>query len=254
MAEHPTDVVAATDTSLRILEELKDLDGAGVTELANSLDLAKSTVHYHLATLLKNQYIIKEGDTYRVGLRFLEYGEFMRGQMDIYKIGQPEVDKVAGETGELVNLAVEEHGLGVYIYRAKGSQAVNLDTYAGMRVNLHCTALGKAILANLPESEVNSILDRHGMPERTKYTITDRTELQEELDDIRNRGYSTDNEERLLGLKCIAAPITDDEDRPVGAISVSGPTSRMQGDTFSQKIPDITLNAANVIELNMTYS
>lgn len=254
MTNEDAATVGATETSLRILETLKGLDGAGVTEVANRLDLPKSTVHNHVSTLLRNEYVVKEGNTYRVGLQFLEFGEYIRNRMPIYDVARPEVERLADETGELSNLLVEEHGKGVYLSRAEGNKAVQLDTYAGMRVHLHCTALGKAILAYLPEERVREILDTHGLPKRTETTITDEEELFDELEGIRERGYARDTEERVAGLRCVAAPIRNLDGNPLGAISVSGPTSRMKGERFEEEVPEDLTSTANVIELNLNYS
>ncbi|PSQ10548.1 IclR family transcriptional regulator [Halobacteriales archaeon QS_5_70_15] len=254
MTEKDAATVGATETTLRVLETLKQLDGAGITEVSNRLELPKSTVHNHVSTLLRNEYVVKEGDTYRVGLRFLEFGEYIRSRMPIYDVARTEVERLAEETGELANLLVEEHGKGVYLCRAKGSKGVRLDTYAGMRVHLHCTALGKAILAHLPEERVREIIDTRGLPERTDTTITDEETLLAELEGIRERGVAHDREERLAGLQCVAAPIRDLDGNALGAISVSGPTSRMKGERFDEEVPEKLISAANVIELNLNYS
>ncbi|MFC6734196.1 MULTISPECIES: IclR family transcriptional regulator [unclassified Haladaptatus] len=254
MTTKQKNTVGAIETTLRIMETLKELDGAGVTELSTELDIPKSTVHSHLSTLQENEYVVRNENDYRLGLQFLEFGEYIRSRRHIYEVAKPEVEQLAEETGELANLLVEECGQGVYLCRARGTNAVQLDTYAGMRVNLHCTALGKAVMAHYPEERVDEILDRHGMPVRTETTITDREELKQELAEAREKGYAIDNGERLAGLRCIAAPITDQQSRALGAISISGPTSRMQGEKFDRKLPELLLSAANVIELNMTYS
>ncbi|GAA0312983.1 IclR family transcriptional regulator [Halarchaeum salinum] len=246
--------VQATRTSLEIVEALVRLGGAGVTELASELDLPKSTVHNHLNTLHSAEYVVKEDGIYDVGLRFLKLGESSRNRPELYDVARPEIDLLAEQTGELVNLSVEEYGRGVYLYLAQGERAVRLDTNAGMRVHLHCTALGKAILAHTPEERVEEILDTMGMPARTDQTITDRETFFEELEVVRERGYAYDRQERLNGLRCVAAPIITPEKGVVGAISISGPTSRMQGDRFEEEIPNYLQNAANVVELNMTYS
>lgn len=246
--------IRATETSFRVLEALKRLDGATVTEVATELDLPKSTVHNHLATLQRNEYVVAEDGTYRVGLRLLELGERRRNGMTVYEVARPEVDDLAAETGEMANLAVEEHGLGVYLYRADGEDAVRTDAYAGMRSHLHCTALGKAMLAHTPRERVDEILDERGLPSRTDATITDRDALFEELDRVRERGVAFDREERLDGLQCVAVPITTEADRAVAAVSVSGPTSRMRGERFEEQIPERLADAANVIELNRTFS
>ncbi|MBX0323205.1 IclR family transcriptional regulator [Halomicroarcula sp. F13] len=246
--------IDATKTSLRIIEELKRLDGAGVTTVADELGIAKSTVHNHLQTLTEEEYINCEDGVYRVGLRFLELGEYTRNRMDIYEKARPEVLALAEETGEMANAAVEEHGTGVYITRAEGTEAVSVDTYAGKRVKLHCTALGKTILAELPEDRVDEIIETHGLPERTENTITDPDELKAELDAIRDRGYAYDREERLPGLRCVAAPVVSEDGRVVAALSVSGPTTRIKGDLFHEEIPELLRSSANVIEINMAYS
>jgi DNA-binding IclR family transcriptional regulator len=246
--------ITATKTSLRIIESLKRLDGAGVTAVANDLDIAKSTIHNHLQTLEGEGYVTNEGSVYRVGLRFLELGEYKRNRMDIYEKARPEVAALAEKTGEMANAAVEEHGEGVYITRAEGTQAVAVDTYAGKRVKLHCTALGKTILAELPEERVDEIVDTHGLPARTESTITDRAELKSELAEVRERGYAYDREERLSGLRCVAAPIVPEEGEFVGALSVSGPTTRIEGDRLHEEIPELLRSAANVIEINLVYS
>ena len=246
--------ITATRTSLRIVEALKRLDGASLTAVAEDLDIAKSTVHNHLHTLEDEGYITSEGSVYRVGLRFLELGEYKRNRMDIYEIARPEVASLAEKTGEMANAAVEEHGEGVYITRSEGTEAVTVDTYAGKRVKLHCTALGKTILAQLPEERVDEIVDTHGLPARTENTIPDRTELKTELDQVRERGYAYDREERLRGLRCVAAPIVVEDGDLVAALSVSGPTTRIRGDLFHEEIPELLLSAANVVEINLAYS
>jgi len=246
--------VTATKTSLQIVEALKRLDGAGVTAVAKDLDMAKSTVHNHLRTLEDEGYVTNEGNIYRVGLRFLELGEYKRNRMAIYEKARPEVTSLAEKTGEMANAAVEEHGEGVYITRAEGTEAVTVDTYAGKRVKLHCTALGKTILAELPEERVDNIVDTHGLPARTENTITDREELKAELAEIRERGYAYDREERLSGLRCVAAPVVPEDGDLVAALSVSGPTTRIKGDLFHKDIPELLRSAANVIEINLVYS
>lgn len=246
--------IQATETTFTIVNALKDLDGAGVTELADYLDLPKSNVHNYLSTLHQEDYVVKDGTTYSVGIRFLALGAYARNRLDIYEIAKPEVEKLADDTGELANLLVEEHGRGSYLHRSRGDQAVQVEAYTGTRVYLHSTALGKAILAHMPAQRVDEVVEAHGLPASTPGTITSRDELDATLDDIRDRGYALDDEERLKGLRCVAAPILSNDDRVLGAVSVSGPTSRMKGDRFETKIPEKLLEVVNVIELNVTYS
>lgn len=246
--------IRGTERTIQIVEGLKELDGARVTELADHLGLSKGTVHDYLSTLREHNYVVKEGEEYQVGLGFFEIGEYARDRIQIYHAAKPEVKELAEETGELANLLYEEHGLGVYLYRARGENAVTLDTHTGKRRYLHNTALGKAILAHLPREEVDRIIDQHGTPQATEYTITDREELYTELDRIQDRGYAFCNQERVEGLHCVAAPLQDRDGTVLGAISIAGPSTRIQGERLEEELPQKLLQAANVIEINANYS
>lgn len=253
--KHKSDVpVKATQTSFRIIEELMAFNGAGVSELASRLDMPISTVHDHLRTLESEHYVVKEDDQYQIAVRFLELGGHARSRQKLYQTAVPEIKKLAERTGEHANLMIEEHGLGVFLYREKGKDALSLDTYSGMRVPLHTTALGKSILAHLPKERVDAIFDQHGLPKVTLRTRTDRTELHAEFEEIRERGYAFDNEERIDGVRCVAAPVFNNEGTVLGAISVSTPSTRLQNERFREELPRQVLSTANVVEVNLNYS
>ncbi|MFC6726171.1 HTH-type transcriptional regulator XacR, partial [Halobium palmae] len=170
-AKHP---VRTTEKTLALVEELMRGGPRGVTDLAAELEMGKSAVHNHLTTLRKHGYVVRDGERYRLGLKFLEVGGHTRKSMELYQVAEPEVESLADDTGELANLLVEEQGLGVYLLRSKGERAVDLDTYAGLRTNLHTTGLGKAILAYLPEARVEEIVDRHGLERATPRSVGSR--------------------------------------------------------------------------------
>ncbi|GAB7011721.1 HTH-type transcriptional regulator XacR [Halorubrum trueperi] len=249
-AKHP---VRTTEKTLALVEELMERGPCGVTELADGLEIGKSAVHNHLTTLREHGYVLKVDDRYQLGLKFLEIGGSTRKSMELYQVAEPEVKSLADETGELANVLVEEQGMGVYLMRSKGEAAVDLDTYAGLRTYLHTTALGKVILAHLPESRVDEIIDRRGLERKTANSIGSRAELFEALDDVRERGYAIDDGERLEGLRCIAAPVTDSTDEVLGSISVSAPASRVSDDELHGELAERVLSAANVVELNINY-
>lgn len=253
MAPNNGNSVGALKTGFTIIEALNDTDKAGVTELANQLGLPKSTVFSHLQTLKELEYVRKEGDKYQLCCRFLELGERTRGRTEIYSHAKKEVDRLAEETGEISGLMIEEHGLGVLIYRAEGERAVQLDTFIGIRFNLHTAALGKAILANLPDERIEEILDQRGLPQRRSDTITDRETLYDELEEIREQNVAFSDEERTPGFRSIAAPITNDVGEVFGSISIAGPTSRLQGEKLETEYPELLQDAANVIELDINY-
>ncbi|MFC5369037.1 IclR family transcriptional regulator [Salinirubrum litoreum] len=246
--------VRSSAKTLRILEAIHELGGVGVTELARYLDMSKATVHHHLSTLEQNEYVVNDGSTYRTGLKLLEMGERARQQSGLFEIAKHDVDELAAQTGELANLMMEEHGKGVYVHIASGEQAIRLDTRVGTRQYLHTSALGKAILAHMPEQRFEEVIDRHGLPAQTPNTVTEKAMLEKELDEIRKRGVAFDGEERAEGIRCVAAPITDNENQLVGAVSVSAPSARMKHDRFRNTIPEMVRDTATVIGINVSYS
>lgn len=241
-------------TTLQVVEALKERGEVGVSEVARELDIPKSSAYNHLQTLREKGYVVKEDSEYRLGLRFLEIGGYLRDQTKLYDVAEPNLDDLAEETGERANLLVEEDGMGTYLHLAKGSQAIQTDAYVGFRTHLHSTALGKAILAHLPEENVEDIVDHRGLPAVSENTITSRSALFEELERTRARGYALDDEERLPGLRCVAAPVQTTDDDVLGAISVSGPVSRISNERFESELPEHVRQKANIIELQATYS
>ncbi|WP_436934736.1 IclR family transcriptional regulator [Halovenus marina] len=246
-AKHP---VQTTQKSLDIIEALSELGSAGVTELAEELGMNKSIVHNHLRTLEERGFVIVEDEQYSLGLRFFQLGGKERRDRKIYQIAKNEIDKTASEIEASVNLAVEENGKCVYLYRACEDRSIDLEfSYEGMYEHMHQTAVGKAIMAYLPQERVEEIVERHGLPQRTEHTITNFGKLMEDLTQIRERGYAIDDEESILGLRCVAAPIKTNEGEIIGSISISGPKSRFKNETWSQELPEKVRDASNVIEL-----
>lgn len=246
--------VQAVETSLEIIEHLRERHGARVTELADELGRSKGTVHSHLTTLLEHEYLVKENGVYRLSLRYIDLGEFVKERLGIYDVVVDELEDLASETKELAQFATEEHGRAVYLYKAHGEKAVQTASTEGKREYLHCISLGKAMLAHLPSERVDEIVDQHGLPQFTDQTITTREELEEELARVRERGYAIDNEEKIDGLRCVAAPVRGNDDEVLGAVSVSGPSSRMTGERFEEELPSKVMRSANVIEINAKFS
>lgn len=245
------------ERTAEIIKALETLDGAGVTELASHLDMSKSSVYHYLATLRQEDFVVKEGERYELGLQLLLAGEYVRNRNVLYRYGKEEVEELAEETGEYANLFTEQHGKGINLYKVRGSDAVG-SGYQTDKLQqpdqLHCTSTGKAILAFLPEDRVDDILDQHGLPERTANTITDRDTLFDELDAVRDRGYAYNDEEEVEGLRAVGAPVIDRDGNVLGSLSVAGPTSRLQGEAFAEDLPEKVQRAANVIEVNINMA
>lgn len=243
--------IQSVEKACRIIRVLRDLDGAGVTEITNHVDMTKGSVHTYLSTLNQNDIVTESDGRYQLGLYLLDLGEYVKHRNQVYQSSQDPLDELAAETGELARLMVKEQGYGVYLAKSEGENAIETTVLPGQREYLHYTSQGKAILAQIPESEVREIIAEHGLPERTENTITDSDELFEELAEIRERGIAFSQSERTRGLRCVAAPIHAPNGEVVAAIGVCGPTSRIHGDWFREELPETVLDKANVIEINM---
>ena len=254
MKETSANTVKTTHTVFAILETLQRMNGARITELGSELDMANSTIHRHLATLHQRGYVVKVGDEYHIGLRFLDLGEHARNREAAYQMAADKVVELAEETDERAQFIVEEHGYGVYVHRALGANAVKTDPGIGKHAPLHATAAGKAIMAFLPSDRLEAVIERHGLTPETENTITSRKVLLAQLDDIRDREYSVNNEEHISGLRAIGAPIKHPTGEIIGAVSVSGPTRRMKGSWFEEDLPDLLRGATNELELNIAHS
>nr|WP_256476699.1 IclR family transcriptional regulator [Haloplanus sp. HW8-1] len=234
-------------------EAVVDLGSAGVTEIAEEVGRSKATVHHHLSTLTDHGYLVTDDGTYEPSLQFFEIGQRILQHKDVYQAGTGPLRELAEETGEVANLMVEENGKGIYVAIEEGAEAINLDTSVGSEQYLHTCALGKAILAHLPSSRRDEIVDRWQLPAETPRTVTDRDRLEDVLADVRERGVAFDGEERAANVRCVAAPITTNEGTVLGAVSVSGPASRMKDDRLESTLVDQVENTATVIALNATY-
>ncbi|WP_254810205.1 IclR family transcriptional regulator [Natronosalvus amylolyticus] len=244
--------VRAVVTSFRILEVLRE-SGGGVSAIASELDLAKSTVHNHLQTLEQLGYVVADDGEYTLGLRLLDLGYHARRPYRLYEAAKPEADDIAERTGDRCQVMVREGTEGVYVYQTSGEQAITTDSHIGTRVDLHATAVGKAYLAYLPESDLEEILTSSPLEKITEKTTTDREDLLEELEEIREQGVAFNDEERILGMRAVGAPILAQDGTVLGGLSVSGPTTRFQGDRYQTEIPDIVRRSARVIGIKATY-
>ncbi|SEV85276.1 IclR family transcriptional regulator [Natrinema salifodinae] len=244
--------VGAVERAFSIVDALREAGGMTVSEVAESFDMPSSTAHVYLKTLRSVGYVIKDDGEYRLGLRFFRDGIAVRRENGAYISCESEIDELAAETGEVANLGVEENGQRVLLYQAEGSDAVYDNAPPGEYTNMHWTALGKALLAHRPESYIDDVIDVYGLPAQTDRTITDRDSLAAELERIRDQGYALEDEERRAGIRSVAVPIIVDAG-VIGAISLSGPKSRLSDDRIGELL-DSLRNTANVVELKYTYT
>lgn len=250
MVDTPVKTVA---TAFQIVELLKEEDEMGLTEISQHLSMAKSTIYRHLQTLQDLDLVVKEDHKYHIALRFIQLGEYARNRKAEYRMVEDKLNEVAAETNERAQFAVEEHERGVIVHRKTGKHAVQTDSSIGTSFELHTTSSGKVILAHLPEKYVQQIIDNRGLSKLTPNTITDRDQLFDELENIRNRGYSLNKEEHLPGLNAVSVPVKWSDGEIIGALGVSGPANRLKGRLLQEELPDLLLGTANELELNLAH-
>lgn len=246
--------IQSVDTAASIIEFLRVQEKATITEVAEETDLTPGTVHTHLATLRECNYVIQEDGKYRLGYHLLALGESVRNHHELYQAAKDQVEALAEETGESVHLIIEHNGQIYALYERFGQEAIGVEFHKQKREqplsHLHCTAAGKAILSQLPAERVETILEQNSLPSVTENTITDEEELLAELETIRERGYAFSDEEQMIGIRAVGAPINHEEVNE-GAIAVSGPKTRLKEGLFRETLPEKVVQATNICEVNV---
>lgn len=224
-------IVQALAHGLAVLEAMArdESDWQGVSDIAARLRMHKSTVLRLLATLEHCGYVEQDLATrrYRLRLKLFELGSQVVGRTDLLKEARPVLERLNRECGEVVHLGVLDEGQVVYVEKVESTHTIRMYSRIGRRSPLHCTGVGKALLAFLPSEEIVRIIETKGLKGYTPNTITDRSALLRHLEDVRARGVAFDNEEHEPGIRCVAAPVWDRTGALVAAISVAGPSLRM---------------------------
>lgn len=206
----------------------KDHPERGVTEVALALGVSKSKAHALLASLAAVGLLRRtQHGRYRVGWRVLSLNRVLAETTDFHRYSRPVLQKLGEHCGEMVHLGVLDDGQVMYVDRIKGGHAVQIDASAlGNRLWAHCSGVGKVLLAHLPPETLDEVVERHGLPALTRRTITDRSALDEELAEVRRRGFALDRGEVIEDVSCVAAPIVAPGPTVVAAVSLAAPTYR----------------------------
>lgn len=210
--------------ALRILDTLGESpNGVGITELSEALKAPKSTVHRLIATLEAGGYAVFDLPTskYVLGSRVAQLGERLNHQSSLLTYGVPALEQLTRECGEASHLAILEGTEVVYVSREESKEPIRISFGMGHRAPAHCTALGKAFLAALSDSDIKTLYRNVKLQQLTPRTKTKLQDVVAEMPAIRREGIAYDNEEYMSGLRCIAAPIRDFSSRTIAAMSLS---------------------------------
>jgi IclR family acetate operon transcriptional repressor len=217
--------VQAIDRVLDLLDRVARADGPrAVSELAAETGLAVPTAHRLMRALLAHGYVRQDPSRrYTLGPRLIFLGE--RAARTLGGWAVPQLTRLRDATGETANLALLDGDEIVYVTQAPSRHQMRMFTEPGRRVLPHCTAVGKALLAELPDDEVRALLARTGMPANTPHTLTDPDALLLALARVRRRGYASDDGEQEVGVRCLGVAVPSRSARM--AVSVSGPHGRL---------------------------
>jgi IclR family transcriptional regulator, acetate operon repressor len=239
------------DRAFDILEALAGAeDTISLAELHEGLEISPATAHRLLRTMIRRGYADQDPKTrcYGPGPKLLEVAarSTTNWHLDLRRVALPCLRKLSAETGETSNLVLP-YGTDevVYIEQSKSPRTVSIFTQVGYRAPLYCTAAGKAILATFSEMQLENYLERTALEPATRRTLTDAEGLLRVMEVTRQRGFAVDDEEREEGVRCAAAAVLNHVGACVGAVSVSGPSSRIDCERIFREVgPAVRWQAA----------
>jgi len=222
--------IKSIDKALDLLEFLSNNEQEiGILEISHQLNMGLSTVHRILSTLKSRDYIIQNQKTakYRLGIKLFELGCEVQSTKNLIKTIRPSLRKLSKMTNETANLAILEDKEVVYLDTIESSETLRTEIVQGTRTTAHCTALGKALLAFLSDSDFEQLYENNEpIITLTPQSISSLDELKKELKNVKERGYALDIEEYKIGINCVGVPIFNRNGETVAAISITGPASR----------------------------
>lgn len=246
--------LSSVANSMRLLTSFSgDEDELAITTLAQRLGLAKSTVHRLASTLVSAGFLEQNRDTgrYRLGVALFELGALVRRRMDVANEARPHLRELLEKTGETVQLGIVDHYSVLYVYEMESRRAIRMAAAVGARAPLHCTAVGKVLLAFQAVDYIREVLDR-GLTSFTEKTVTRRDAVLALLEDVRSRDYAIDDEESEIGLRAIAAPVRNQNGLVIAALGVAAPVQRMNKKVMQTSVPSV-ISIAQAVSARLGY-
>ena len=234
--------IQSAERIFQVMELLADNGEMGLTELSSALGLHKSTVHRLLMSLIYMGYARQDETTqkYMLSYKIVNMAGRILERMDILQVARPYMERLSELSGETIHLVQREGSNILYIYKIEAKiGTIRMVSHVGMVHPMYCSGVGKAIMAALPEREVEKIWAASVIEKKTNHTITGLSELKEALKEVRENGYALDDEENEEGVRCVAASLRDYQKEVKYAFSISGPTSRMTKERMDKLAVDV---------------
>ncbi len=228
--------VQSVDRTFKIIEMLsKYPQGISISELSKVLELHKSTVHRLLQTLVELGYVSQKNEgNYLLSYKLFEIGSSIIDEYDLRQVARPSLSELRDLTNEVVHLVIQDGSDIIYIDKYENNATIRMHSNIGKRMPMYCSSVGKAILSTYSVDAVKHIWSISNVHQITEKTITNLDDLFKDLQLIKERQYSIDDEENELGIKCYGAPILGYNGKAVGAISISIPIIRLSEESEKQ--------------------
>lgn len=258
MSVNKDNIVQSVDRSMVLLEKLaEEKNGIGISRLAEATGLHKSTVHRLLGTLMNRGYVEKEvdSDKYKLGKKILFLASSILDSMDLRKLANPYLRKLANETNEVVHLSILDGDEAVYIDKLEGdniNSSVRMNSQIGKRVPLYCTAVGKILVSHFDDSTIKALIKEEKMIRLTDRTITNLDDLIQEINKVRKLGYALDDVENEEGIRCVAVPIYNKEGKIIASASVSGLTIILNDEKL-EAVKEELIKTSKLISYQLGY-
>ena len=255
----PNNLVQTIERASSILDILgQSPQGISIRELSAKIKLPKGTTHRLLSSLSYFGYVRQDPKTrnYLLGLKLVELGQLLLGQLDLRKEAEPFLKDLAERTKETVHMVILDRNEVVYIDKVETDQhtsGLRMASRVGLRNPAHSCAVGKVLLADLSGEVLNNFVKEKGLPKKTENTITNFTQLKEHLNLVRGQGYAIDDEENEKGIRCVAAPIRNEAGRAVAAVSISGPAFQVTKKVVQESLRKEVMESAIKISKRLGF-
>lgn len=255
----PKNTVQSLERAALILDVLSRFSqGLSLGELSEKAGLSKGTAHRLLTSLSYLDFIRQDpfNKQYLLGFKLVELGNSLLNQIDFRIEARPFLMELAERTKETVHMVILDGDKVLYIDKVEASGSatgLRMASMLGSRIPAHCSAVGKVLLAYLPEEKFTEMVGARPLPKRTKNTITDPGKLRAHLKHVRRNGYALDNEENEIGIRCVAAPIRDQRGEVISAISISAPAIRIEPRILGSSLKNQVIATALKISRKLGY-
>ncbi len=255
----PTNLVQTIERASLILDILgQNQAGISIRDLSERIRLPKGTTHRLLSSLLYFGYVRQDSKTknYFLGFKLVELGNLLLSQLDLRREAEPFLRGLAERTKETVHLVILDQNEIVYLEKVETDQSTSglrMASRVGSRNPAHCCAVGKVLLAHLPEEALELIVKEKGLVKRTETTLSDFNQLKEHLKLVRKQGFAVDDEENERGIRCVGAPVFNEIGRAVAAISISGPAFRVTRKTVQDTLKKEVMETASNISRRLGF-